>query len=115
VFYHRHGARQPSGGDIKALEDLQTFVQQNAAVLNGAKYPWLPSWTTPYTEDQAQDLAAAGELQLYDLAKRLAKDYPEIFNAPIDMFHKSFIIRTSEVERFGVFFCFFLIRMEFLT
>lgn len=100
VICCRHGARQPSGGDIEALAELQTFVQANAAELNAAKYPWLPGWTTPYTEDQSQDLAEAGERQLYELAQRLAVDYPEIFDTPADMFHKSFVVRTSEVERY---------------
>ena len=90
----------PSGGDIEALANLQTFIQQNKAKIDLVKFPWLANWTTPFTKARSQDLATAGEQQLYDLAQRLAKNYPEIFNASMDEFYKSFVVRTSEVERY---------------
>jgi multiple inositol-polyphosphate phosphatase / 2,3-bisphosphoglycerate 3-phosphatase len=76
-------------------------MKKNSAQLSDrTRFGWMLDWTNPFKVEDAQQLLPIGERQHYDIAKRMARDYPEIFDIPADInFPRAFTIRTSEVPR----------------
>eukprot|EP01122_Echinamoeba_exundans_P014807 TRINITY_DN6791_c0_g1_i1.p1 TRINITY_DN6791_c0_g1~~TRINITY_DN6791_c0_g1_i1.p1 ORF type:complete len:554 (+),score=71.50 TRINITY_DN6791_c0_g1_i1:1-1662(+) len=100
-FVARHGARVASKGEIVSFDKLISFMKKNSAQLSDrARFGWMLDWTNPFKVEDAQQLLPIGERQHYEIAKRMAHDYPEIFDIPADInFPRAFTIRTSEVPR----------------
>jgi len=104
IKYLRHGARVPSKGDIVALSNLQKWVAANAAAIAAnASLSWMPGWRNPYSVDHQQQLVELGEMQHYNISRRMARDYPEIFNVTqeqLEIYPRVFTIRATEVSRY---------------
>lgn len=100
-FECRHGARVASKGEIVSFDKLASFIKANAAQLkNTAQFGWMLGWTNPFKVEDAQQLLPIGERQHFEIATRMAREYPEIFDIPADInFPRAFTIRTSEVAR----------------
>lgn len=45
----RHGARNPTEGDVKDLFALQDAVAANSGSINATEYGWMLAWKSPYT------------------------------------------------------------------
>jgi len=73
----RHGARFPGEKDINKLDALSEVMHANAAYYNDA-YKWMATWKNPYSPKESDLLTYSGQLQLYNLAQRMIKEYPKV-------------------------------------
>ncbi|XP_020587419.1 multiple inositol polyphosphate phosphatase 1 [Phalaenopsis equestris] len=101
----RHGTRSPTKKRIKELDQLSIRLDD---LLNQAKHggkshlnkipSWLPGWQSPWKGRQkGGELISKGEDELYQLALRIRKRFPELFN---EEYHPDiFSIRATQVPR----------------
>ncbi|KAH0457696.1 hypothetical protein IEQ34_013011 [Dendrobium chrysotoxum] len=101
----RHGTRSPTKKRIKELDQLAIHLDE---LLNEAKRgekslpqkipSWLSGWQSPWKGRlKGGELISKGEDELYHLALRIRKRFPELFNAE---YHPDiFSIRATQVPR----------------
>ena len=82
-FVSRHGSRFPSKGDRRDIEKLLKKLNQVYNKTSPFRYknltmPWVkwPEWNMA----DSSELSPRGELEQYQIAKRLRSNYPEVFD-----------------------------------
>lgn len=93
----RHGSRYPNGRVSDQFDALQAAVQNNKQFLNQTQFGWLINWVNPYTDIYSGNLVTYGELEHFQLARRLMHRFPQLLNVTYNP--KKFIIQTSTVPR----------------
>lgn len=95
--FSRHGTRNPTAEDIQEFIQLEVFLQSNQPAL-ASQLPWTRNWTNPFKMSDASLLVERGQNDLYRLAKRLQRRYPNQFlNAS---FHPQYFeFKSSEKSR----------------
>jgi hypothetical protein len=93
----RHGSRYPNDHVSDQFDALQQAVKTNKQFLNQTQFSWLINWVNPYTDAYSGSLITYGELEHFQLARRLMHRFPKLLNATYNP--KKFIIQTSTVPR----------------
>ena len=75
---HRHGHRYPSSGDLKDFADLSRKINRGQVVESNLNFS-LP-WYTPFFKAESSHLTNVGELELYQLSKRIKARFPSIIH-----------------------------------
>eukprot|EP00128_Syssomonas_multiformis_P013404 Colp12_sorted_trinity150504_noHs@9509 len=78
----RHGTRYPSKSDIRKLEKFYVNLRANVEHIKNETFAWVKSWGIPFEHHDDKRLHPVGETEQYEIGKRFAKAFPELFDKP---------------------------------
>ncbi|EGG21844.1 hypothetical protein DFA_01730 [Cavenderia fasciculata] len=76
----RHGSRMPVESSIYDIIDLVQEIKQYSSSI-APQYNWIVNWTVPYPTTDSGLLIFQGELEHYEIAKRMLTRFPDNFPA----------------------------------
>jgi hypothetical protein len=95
----RHGARNPTNGDIKSLAALAKTVQNYSAYINDS-YSWIKNWKSPYLSAEQGYLSYSGQVMMYNMGMRYNYTYYPLFAQPYTP--AVYVIQSTQVPRTGM-------------
>lgn len=92
----RHGARYPSGGDIRRISKLTEKI--NSLEIN-RPFSKLKDWKNYFSMETSKMLSESGEKEIVDIAHRYVDLFPELFHAVKGSVSNTFEVMASSTKR----------------
>jgi multiple inositol-polyphosphate phosphatase/2,3-bisphosphoglycerate 3-phosphatase len=95
----RHGARNPTNGDVTALTKLADSVKNYNAYISD-NFGWIKNWTNPFVAAQQGYLSFSGQEELFYMGHRYNSTYSPLFSQ--QYFPDVYVMQSTQVPRTGV-------------
>lgn len=93
----RHGARNPGGGDIKAMKALEELLRTHRDRIVQGHAGWALEWQSAYQPSEQHLLVEAGERELYGVAQRMKRALPMLLSQPYS--HTRYGFQATQTSR----------------
>eukprot|EP01132_Coremiostelium_polycephalum_P008292 gene8292-10188_t len=97
-FLARHGSRNPVESAIQKLAELTTALADYKDQIK-PEFQWVLNWTVPYKLSVAGNLIFQGQLEHYEISRRMLANYPQFFSTYEP---ETYTIRSTAISRTGI-------------
>ncbi|EGC36480.1 hypothetical protein DICPUDRAFT_54584 [Dictyostelium purpureum] len=96
----RHGSRYPEIKILNKFDSLKKEIQKIKSLIVGEEFEWLRNYEIPYQRELAGNLIELGNIEHYNISKRLLEKHPNYFETPYSP--QSYKISSTIIPRTGV-------------
>lgn len=96
----RHGSRDPTSGDINALNVLAADLAKYGPYITNSSFFWMKTWTNPFLLINQGYLSPSGEREHYHLGERNDVAFSPLLNQTY--LPNVYVIQSTQVSRTGV-------------